>query len=71
MGQISAAPAARQRIVWTAAALVALVLAVLLSLAVGARAIAPSAVLDALVHGGHSDDAEVIRACGCRARSSA
>jgi iron complex transport system permease protein len=28
---------------------------------VGARAIAPSAVLDALVHGGHSDDAEVIR----------
>lgn len=61
MGQISAAPAARQRIVWTAAALVALVLAVLLSLAVGARAIAPSAVLDALVHGGHSDDAEVIR----------
>ncbi|MFB7195276.1 FecCD family ABC transporter permease [Streptomyces sp. NPDC056240] len=61
MGQISAAPAARRRIVWTAAALVALVLAVLLSLAVGARAIAPSAVLDALVHGGHSDDAEVIR----------
>ncbi|MFF1394584.1 FecCD family ABC transporter permease [Streptomyces sp. NPDC058287] len=61
MGQISAAPAARRRIVWTAAALVALVLAVLLSLAVGARAIAPSTVLDALVHGGHSDDAEVIR----------
>ncbi|MFE2985381.1 FecCD family ABC transporter permease [Streptomyces sp. NPDC059262] len=61
MGQISAAPAARRRIVWTAAAVVALVLAVLLSLAVGARAIAPSAVLDALVHGGHSDDAEVIR----------
>ncbi|MFF1732275.1 FecCD family ABC transporter permease [Streptomyces sp. NPDC058247] len=61
MGQISAAPAARRRIVWTAAALVALVLAVLFSLAVGARAIAPSAVLDALVHGGHSDDAEVVR----------
>lgn len=61
MGQITAAPAARRRIVWTAAALVALVLAALLSLAVGARAIAPSAVLDALVHGGHSDDAEVIR----------
>ncbi|MER7201609.1 iron ABC transporter permease [Streptomyces sp. CB01635] len=61
MGQISAAPAVRRRIVWTAAALVALVLAVLFSLAVGARAIAPSAVLDALVHGGHSDDAEVIR----------
>ncbi|MET7513269.1 iron ABC transporter permease [Streptomyces sp. NPDC005480] len=61
MGQISAAPAARRRVVWTAAALVALVLAVLFSLAVGARTIAPSAVLDALVHGGHGDDAEVIR----------
>ncbi|MBO1337866.1 iron ABC transporter permease [Streptomyces sp. VRA16 Mangrove soil] len=43
------------------AAAVALVLAVLLSLAVGARAIAPSAVLDALLHGGHSDAAEVVR----------
>lgn len=39
----------------------ALLFAVLLSLAVGARSIAPSAVLDALLHGGHSDDAEVIR----------
>lgn len=39
----------------------ALLVAVLLSLAVGARPIAPSAVLDALLHGGHSDAAEVIR----------
>ncbi|MFE2498878.1 FecCD family ABC transporter permease [Streptomyces scopuliridis] len=46
---------------WTAAAVVAVLLAVLLSLAVGARAVAPSAVVDALLYGGHSDDAEVIR----------
>ncbi|MFK4065853.1 FecCD family ABC transporter permease [Streptomyces sp. NPDC029674] len=43
------------------AAVVALLLAVLFSLAVGARAIAPSAVLDALLHGGNSDSAGVIR----------
>ncbi len=43
------------------AAVVALLLAVLFSLAVGARAIAPTAVLDALLHGGHSDSAEVVR----------
>lgn len=43
------------------AAVAALLVAVLLSLAVGARTIAPSAVLDALLHGGHSDAAEVIR----------
>ncbi|MFF1376526.1 FecCD family ABC transporter permease [Streptomyces sp. NPDC058308] len=43
------------------AAVAALLLAVLLSLAVGARAIAPSAVLDALLHGGHGDAAEVVR----------
>ncbi|MGW3624285.1 FecCD family ABC transporter permease [Streptomyces sp. NPDC000880] len=49
-----------RRIGWTAAAVAALLLAVLLSLAVGARAIAPSAVLDALLHGGHGD-AEVVR----------
>jgi iron complex transport system permease protein len=49
-----------RRIGWTAAAVVALLLAVLLSLAVGARAIAPSAVFDALLHGGHGD-AEVVR----------
>ncbi|MFJ9029152.1 FecCD family ABC transporter permease [Streptomyces sp. NPDC102274] len=50
-----------RRIGWTAAAVVAVLLSILLSLAVGARAVAPSAVVDALLHGGHSDDAEVIR----------
>ncbi|MEI5099292.1 iron ABC transporter permease [Streptomyces sp. PmtG] len=50
-----------RRAVATTAAVVALLLAVLFSLAVGARAIAPSAVLDALLHGGHSDAAEVVR----------
>ncbi|WP_428953978.1 FecCD family ABC transporter permease [Streptomyces sp. cg35] len=49
------------RVLAIVAAAVALALAVLLSLAVGARAIAPSAVFDALLHGGHSDAAEVIR----------
>lgn len=44
-----------------AAAVVALLLAVLLSLAVGARAVAPSAVVDALLHGGHGGSAEVVR----------
>ncbi|AXG79464.1 FecCD family ABC transporter permease [Streptomyces paludis] len=53
-------PAVR-RAGWTAVALVALLLAVLLSLAVGARAVAPSAVVDALLRGGDSDDAEVVR----------
>ncbi|MGW6021573.1 FecCD family ABC transporter permease [Streptomyces sp. NPDC055099] len=51
---------ARRAVAMTAAVL-ALLLAVLLSLSVGARAIAPSAVLDALLHGGHSDAADVIR----------
>ncbi|MFE3140738.1 FecCD family ABC transporter permease [Streptomyces scopuliridis] len=50
-----------RRFGWTAAAVVAVLLSVLLSLAVGARAVAPSAVVDALLYGGHSDDAEVIR----------
>ncbi|MFD8642143.1 FecCD family ABC transporter permease [Streptomyces zaomyceticus] len=50
-----------RRVLATSAALVALLLAVLLSLAVGARAIAPSTVLDALLHGGTSPDAEVVR----------
>lgn len=50
-----------RRIGWTAAAVLALLLAVLLSLAVGARAIAPSTVFDAVFQGGHSDDAEVVR----------
>ncbi|MFE7569374.1 FecCD family ABC transporter permease [Streptomyces sp. NPDC057539] len=50
-----------RRVGWTAAAVVALLLSVLLSLAVGARAVAPSAVIDALLHSGRGDDAEVIR----------
>ncbi|MFD7441494.1 FecCD family ABC transporter permease [Streptomyces sp. NPDC059909] len=50
-----------RRVCATAAAVVALLFAVLLSLAVGARPIAPSAVLDALLHGGTSDAAQVVR----------
>ncbi|MFP3991688.1 iron ABC transporter permease [Streptomyces sp. E11-3] len=50
-----------RRIAWTVAAIAALAVAVLLSLAVGARPIAPSVVFDALLHGGTSDDAEVVR----------
>ncbi|MFD5704232.1 FecCD family ABC transporter permease [Streptomyces lasiicapitis] len=50
----------RRAVVMTAA-VVALSLAVLFSLAVGARAIAPSDVFDALLHGGHSDAADVVR----------
>ncbi|MET7310381.1 FecCD family ABC transporter permease [Streptomyces sp. NPDC005134] len=57
----AAAPRRHRRALATAAAVLALLMAVLLSLAVGARTIAPSAVLDALLHGGHSDAAEVIR----------
>lgn len=56
-----AAPRLSRRALATTVAALALVLAVLFSLAVGARTIAPSAVLDALLHGGHSDAAEVIR----------
>ncbi|MFE2940194.1 FecCD family ABC transporter permease [Streptomyces sp. NPDC059255] len=50
-----------RRVGWTAAGVVAVLLAVLLSLAVGARAVPPSAVVDALLSGGRGDDAEVIR----------
>ncbi|WP_030569346.1 FecCD family ABC transporter permease [Streptomyces aureocirculatus] len=49
------------RAVAMAAAVVALLLAVLFSLAVGARAIAPYEVFDALIGGGHGADAEVVR----------
>jgi iron-siderophore transport system permease protein len=51
----------RRRTGWIAAAVVALLLAVLLSLAVGSREIPPSQVLDALLHGGSSQNAEVVR----------
>ncbi|MET7859184.1 iron ABC transporter permease [Streptomyces sp. NPDC005318] len=57
----AAAPRRHRRALATATAVLALLVAVLLSLAVGARTIPPSAVLDALLHGGHSDAAEVIR----------
>ncbi|MFI2027071.1 FecCD family ABC transporter permease [Streptomyces buecherae] len=50
-----------RRIGWTATAVLALLLAMLLSLAIGSRQIAPSAVFDALLHGGGSDAAEVVR----------
>ncbi|MFC0596832.1 FecCD family ABC transporter permease [Streptomyces palmae] len=53
---------ARRRVGWMAAGALLLLLAVVLSLALGSRPIAPRAVLDALLHGGTSDDAQVIRA---------
>nr|WSW67667.1 iron ABC transporter permease [Streptomyces sp. NBC_00995] len=56
-----AAPRRSRRALATAAAVAALLIAVLLSLAVGARSIPPSEVFDVLLHGGHSDAAEVIR----------
>ncbi|CAG6393856.1 iron ABC transporter permease [Streptomyces cocklensis] len=51
----------RRRTGWMAAATAALLLAVLLSLAVGSREIPPSQVFDALLHGGTSQNAEVVR----------
>ncbi|MBK3593593.1 MULTISPECIES: FecCD family ABC transporter permease [Streptomyces] len=56
-----AAPRLSRRALATVVAVLALLLAVLLSLAVGARTVAPTAVVDALLHGGHSDAAEVVR----------
>ncbi|MFI6639540.1 FecCD family ABC transporter permease [Streptomyces sp. NPDC050504] len=58
---MSAAPRSSRRAVATAVAVVALLLAVLLSLAVGARAVAPATVLDALLGHGGGNDAEVVR----------
>lgn len=52
---------ARRRAGWLGAAFLLLLLAVLLSLAVGSRAMPPSTVWDALVHGGTGDDASVVR----------
>ncbi|MCI3272700.1 FecCD family ABC transporter permease [Streptomyces cylindrosporus] len=49
-----------RHLVWPAA-LAAVAVAVLLSLAVGTRPVPPSAVLDALLHGGASPDALVVR----------
>ncbi|MET3984861.1 iron complex transport system permease protein [Streptomyces sp. PvR034] len=50
-----------RRLGWTVAALAALLCAVVLSLAVGARSIPPSEVFDALFRGAHTPDAEVVR----------
>ncbi|UNO40419.1 iron ABC transporter permease [Streptomyces sp. MST-110588] len=50
-----------RRLGWTVAAALALLLAVLFSLAVGSRHFAPSEVLDALLHGGDGDAAQVVR----------
>ncbi|MFD5937757.1 FecCD family ABC transporter permease [Streptomyces griseus] len=55
------APRLSRRAASTGAAVLALLVAVLLSLAVGARSIPPGEVFDVLLHGGHSDAAEVIR----------
>ncbi|OIV37051.1 iron ABC transporter permease [Mangrovactinospora gilvigrisea] len=66
-GGASAAPApsrpraTRRRLLWVLAAVVLLALVTLLSLAVGARAIPPSHVIDAILHGGSSNDALVVR----------
>ncbi|MFB9393807.1 FecCD family ABC transporter permease [Streptomyces coeruleoprunus] len=49
-----------RRVFATAVAVAALCVAILLSLAVGARPIAPSVVLDALLHGGGSGEADVV-----------
>ncbi|WP_329039782.1 iron ABC transporter permease [Streptomyces sp. NBC_00178] len=57
----AAAPRLSRRALAMAVAVLALMLSVLLSLAVGARTIAPSAVVDALLHGGHTEAADVIR----------
>lgn len=53
--------AAVRRLLWTAAAAAALAAAAVLSLAVGSRAIAPSEVYGALLHGGDGPAAQVVR----------
>ncbi|MTE19592.1 iron chelate uptake ABC transporter family permease subunit [Streptomyces sp. TRM43335] len=53
--------AAARRLLWTGSAVAALAVAVVLSLAVGSRTIAPSAVYDALLHGGDGPAAQVVR----------
>src|SRR3954470_24158765 len=54
--------ATRRRVVRLATGVLLLLLAVLLSLAVGSRQIAPTEVFDALLHGGTGDNAQVVRA---------
>jgi iron complex transport system permease protein len=58
-GQVSRAAARRTG--WLIGAAALLLLAVLMSLAVGSRSISPPTVVDTLLHGGHSEDAVVIR----------
>ncbi|NUP45001.1 MAG: iron ABC transporter permease [Streptomyces sp.] len=52
---------ARRRVGWISAAALLLLAAVVLSLAVGSRPIAIGEVYDALLHGGTSDNAQVVR----------
>ncbi|MGO4425914.1 FecCD family ABC transporter permease, partial [Streptomyces sp. MCAF7] len=52
---------ARRRVGWISAAALLLLAAVVLSLAVGSRQIAIGEVYDALLHGGTSDNAQVVR----------
>ncbi|MFB7598661.1 FecCD family ABC transporter permease [Streptomyces sp. NPDC056160] len=55
-------PPNRRRAAWLLAGTIMLLGAVLLSLAVGSRQVAPATVFQALLHGGTSDDAQVVRA---------
>jgi iron complex transport system permease protein len=55
-------PTTRRPLVWLVTGTLLLLLSVLLSLAVGSRQIAPTEVVDALLHGGTSDNAQVVRA---------
>lgn len=52
---------ARRRVGWTVAAVAALLLAALLSLAVGSRPVAPSQVLHALLHDGDDPATTIVR----------
>jgi iron complex transport system permease protein len=64
MSDRTAGPVSRagaRRTGWLMGAAALLLLAVMLSLAVGSRAISPLTVVDTLLHGGHSEDAVVIR----------
>lgn len=54
--------ATRRRVAWTVAGMLLLLVAVLLSLALGSRQIPPAQVFDALLHGGAGDNAQVVRA---------
>jgi iron complex transport system permease protein len=51
----------RRRVAWLLAATLMLLIAVLLSLAVGSRQISPGEVFQALLHGGTGDNAQVVR----------